>query len=118
MNTYARMLLEQHIATTGEAQSQDLQDRYERLGEGVQHSITSLRDEILGRQGPEEDLHEYRIRSQQAHRQAEEVVLARLVETNSSEDHEPDVLTGSAADLALISDQLCRLDRDWTETTP
>lgn len=119
MNKYARILLEQHLATTDETPSPDLEERFANLGEGVQHSITSLRDEILTPQGYDEDLTEYRIRSQQAYRQAEEAVLARLRETTmSDDDQDPEDLTSSAADLALISDQLSRLDRDWTETVP
>jgi len=119
MNKYARMLLEQHLATTDEKPSPDLQERFTHLGEGVQHSITSLRDEILTPKGYDEDLTEYRIRSQHAYRQAEEAVLAHLLETTmSDDDQDPEDLTSSAADLALISDQLSRLDRDWTETVP
>ena len=117
MNKYARILLEQHLATTDETPSPDLQERFTHLGEGVQHSITSLRDEILTPKGYDEDPTDYRIRSQQAYRQAEEAVLDRLLETAMS-DEDPEELTSSAADLALISDQLSRLDRDWTETTP
>lgn len=114
------MLLDQHLATTGETPSRDLESRFERLGDGVQHSITTLRDEILGRQRADEDLNGYRIRSQQAYRQAEETVLARLLEVATPHnDRDEDVeSTGSTSDLALISDQLSRLDRGWTDTAP
>lgn len=120
MNTYARMLLEHHQQTTGSPVLNDHTIRqYTEMGEGIQHSITELRDQILGPQRPSENLHDYQQRSRQALRQAEEIVLAQLTEQATPGTEVRDREDSSAAqDLALINDQLSRLAADWTETAP
>lgn len=117
MNTYARILLEHHQQTTGSPELNDHTIRqYTEMGEGIQHSITELRDQILGSQRPGENLHDYQQRGRQALRQAEEIVLAQLTDPGTEVRDRED--SSAIQDLALINDQLSRLAADWTETAP
>lgn len=120
MNTYTRMLLERHQRATGIPNVSDHTfRRYREMGEGIQHSITELRDRILGHQRADENLQDFRQRSRQALRQAEEIVLTQVNETEIPDPAERDREDGSATqDLALINDQISRLATDWTDTAP
>ncbi len=89
------------------------------LGLEVEGQITDLRDGLLGFPREAESLEDYRQRSYQARRQAEEVVLAEAVWTPpepASEAEDDDVLA-SRSQLAAASRVLASLDRDWTATS-
>ncbi len=88
------------------------------LGVEVEGEITELRDRLLGVPREAENLEDYRRRSYQARRQAEEVVLAEAVWTApepATEAEDYDVLA-SRSQLAAASRVLASLDRDWTAT--
>ncbi len=88
------------------------------LGLEVECQITELRDRLLGAPGAGESLEDYRRRSYQARRQAEEVVLAEAVWTapEPATETEDDEVLASRSQLAAASRVLASLDRDWTAT--
>jgi len=94
-------------------------DHFSRLGEEVENRITTLRDDMLGSPRPSETPEDYRQRSYQARRQAEEIVLAEMVWTQPEPTTHPEddqVLTYRSL-LAMVSRTLASADRDWTEGT-
>ncbi|HUP69663.1 MAG TPA: hypothetical protein VM142_07580 [Acidimicrobiales bacterium] len=91
---------------------------FSRLGEEVEARITQLWDQLLGRQRPGESLEDYRQRSYQARRQAEEVILTEEIwsepeETTGDEDDEQ--ISAYRSQMALISETLVRAARTWTD---
>lgn len=88
---------------------------FTRLGEEVEHRVTTLRDQLLGSLGPNESLEDYRQRSYQARRQAEEVVLAEMVWTEPEPATHPDddQILAYRSQLAMVSRTLASVDRDW-----
>ena len=123
MNRYGQMALDhwrtqRPLALTSLADP----DRYfTGLGEQVETQVGDLRDQILGSQQPTEDLESYRLRSYQARRQAEEVVLADLVWTepeaaSDPEDETDEELVAHYERLRLVSELLSGLPATWTDT--
>lgn len=81
VNQYGRMAMD-HCRTQRPRAFAEIQDRighFTALGEQIQAAVTAARDEILGSRMPQESLDDYRSRSLQAIRVAEETVLADLV---------------------------------------
>lgn len=115
MNKYARMLLAQQPESNTESQSEATIRQLTEAGDTMQHAITELRDSILGPQRSNENLDAYRRRSHQALRQAEEIVVAQMTERTAPSDSPTE--DQATLDLALINDQLSRLDADWTSPT-
>lgn len=81
MNHYGRMAME-HTQTHRPQAFSSIDDptrHFTNLGEQVQAAITTARDEILGRQREGETIDAFRVRSHQAQRTAEKIVLMDLV---------------------------------------
>lgn len=81
VNHYGRMAME-HTRAHRPRSFSSIEDpirHFTNLGEQVQSAITTARDEILGPQRASETIDEFRARSHQALRTAEEIVLAELV---------------------------------------
>lgn len=78
MNTYARLALDHNRRHRPDAYARiPNPDRFfTTAGEDIQAQVTALRDELLGDQRPDETIDDYRRRSYQALRTAEELVLA------------------------------------------
>lgn len=89
------------------------------VGEEIQTAVTQLRDEILGRPGPSENPEDYRRRSYQALRQAEELVLHEILSPEATAEmtveDDPETLAYRAR-LAAIGKATSGLAADWTET--
>lgn len=122
MNRYGRLAYEhtsQHRPKSF-ASMTDPSGHFSRLGEEVEARITQLRDQLLGFQRPGESLEDYRQRSYQARRQAEEVVLAEEVwtEPEAATTPEDDETLAYLAQLAMVSRALASADRDWTDGGP
>lgn len=81
VNHYGRMAMEhtQRHRPLAFSSIGDPTRHFTDLGEQVQASITTARDEILGRQREGETIDAFRARSHQALRAAEEIVLTDLV---------------------------------------
>lgn len=79
MNHYGRLVHDHWRSHRPAAYSRipDPDSHFTSLGEAIQAAVTSLRDEILG--PPAADLEDYRNRSYQARRHAEELVLHDLL---------------------------------------
>ena len=99
---------------------------FTRLGEEVETRVVSLRDQILGSMGPAETPESYRLRSYQARRQAEEIVLGELVWVATEPDRQPEPWEDEAdPDLVAHYDRLDLVARTlsaepaaWTDTPP
>lgn len=99
---------------------------FARLGEEVETRVTGLRDEILGAQRPVETLESYRLRSYQARRQAEEVVMTELVWVEAERASEPEgwedetdpELVAYYDRLDLVATTLSGESAAWTDTPP
>lgn len=101
MNRYGRMALD-HWRTHRPAALATIADpdsHFSRLGVEVETQMGELTEQILGGQRPGEDLEAYRLRSYQARRQAEEIVLDELVWTES----EPATTEGGEEDEILAA---------------
>lgn len=85
---------------------------YEAVGERAQTAVTDLRDQILGPQRPEETLDQYRNRSHQALRQAEELVLHEILTPTTQDSSTP---VESSARLLMMNEQLSQLATSWTD---
>lgn len=90
----------------------DPQAHYLAVGERAQTAVTDLRDQILGPQRTEETLDQYRSRSHQALRQAEELVLHELLTPTAGDSSIP---PNSPSRLHLLNDQLSQLASSWSE---
>jgi hypothetical protein len=92
---------------------------FTKIGAQAQTAITELRDQILGPPTATENPEDYRQRSYQALRQAEEVVMAEILTPAGPEESQP---TSSASGtepqsgLSLANETLSTLDSAWTET--
>ncbi len=127
MNRYGRLAHDhtsQHRPKSF-ASMADPTGHFSSLGEEVEARITQLRDQLLGAERPGESLEDYRQRSYQARRQAEEVVLAEEVWTEpeaAATTPEDDETLAYLAQLAMVSRALASADRDWSgvpaETPP
>lgn len=120
MNRYGRLAYDhtsQHRPKSFASMTDPI-GHFSRLGEEVEGRITQLRDQLLGRQRPGESLEDYRQRSHQACRQAEEVILTEEVwsepeETTGDEDDEQ--TSEYRSQMALISETLVRAAQSWTD---
>lgn len=121
MNRYGRMAYDQASQHQPKsfASMNDPVDHFSRLGEEVENRITTLRDDLLGSPRPSETPEDYRQRGYQAHRQAEEIVLAEMVWTEPEPTTHPedDQILAYRFRLAMVSRTLASADRDWTEVT-
>lgn len=90
----------------------DPQAHYLEVGERAQTAVTDLRDQLLGPQRTEETLDQYRGRSHQALRQAEELVLHEILTPAIEDASIPEELSGS---LHAMNDRLSQLATSWTE---
>lgn len=90
-----------------------------RIGEQAQTAITELRDQILGPPNPNENPEDYRHRSYQALRQAEEIVLAEILRIpdprNQSMTSTSTSMSERQEGLRILNEALSSLDRDWNE---
>lgn len=122
MNRYGRMALDRSRQHRPKAFSaiEDPASHFARLGAEVEEEIGTLRDRLLGCQGPGESPEEFRLRSYRARRQAEEVVLATLAfaEAEPTTTAEDDQTLAYRRDLERASRVMAGLDRDWTEVPP
>ena len=119
MNRYGRMAYDhasQHQPKSFASMADPI-DHFSRLGEEVENRVTTLRDQLLGSLRPSESLEDYRQRSYQARRQAEEVVLAEMVWTEPEPTTHPDddQVLAYRSQLAMVSRALASADRDWIE---
>lgn len=97
MNRYGQMLMEHNRRHRPQAFAQiaDPVVFFDREGEAVAADVSAARDELLGAQRQGEDLESYRLRSYQALRTAEELILtdhpllAPEEERAVSEDRQP-----------------------------
>lgn len=89
------------------------------IGEQAQTAITELRDQILGPPTAAENPEDYRQRSYQALRQAEEIVMAEIL-TPVGPDESRTTFSASGTEtqsgLTLVNETLSTLDSAWTET--
>jgi hypothetical protein len=120
MNSYGQMLLDhyrKHRPTQLERIADPIQ-HFATVGEEIQATVTDLRGQILGPTKPGENLEEYRHRSYQALRQAEELVLHEILapppEMQAPTAEDPAVLEYRAK-LGAIGKTTSQLARDWTE---
>ncbi len=95
MNRYAQIALDQHRRNRPleHALIDDPTRFFTQIGETIQTDITNLRDQVLGPQGPDETIEDYRARSQQALATAEELVLTDHYLFQPEANDEPDDLT-------------------------
>ena len=119
MNRYGRMAYDhasQHQPKSFASMADPI-THFSRLGEEVENRVTTLRDQLLGSLRPSESLEDYRQRSYQARRQAEELVLAEMVWTEPEPTTHPDddQVLAYRSQLAMVSRALASADRDWTE---
>lgn len=93
---------------------------FSRLGEEIAARISCLRDELLGKPRPGENPEDYRQRSYQARRQAEELVLAETVwlPPEDKTGPEDDQTLAYRSQLATIAEAMAGADRTWTHTPP
>jgi len=119
MNRYGRMALDHSRQHRPKAFStiEDPASHFARLGAEIEEAIGTLRDRLVGSQAPGESPEEFRLRSYQARRQAEEVVLATLAfaEPEPTTTAEDDQTLAYRRDLERASRVMAGLDRDWTE---
>lgn len=111
MNRYAQIAIEQHRRHRPLEHSMidDPTRFFTEIGEQIQATVTSHRDEILGPRLPTETAEAYRLRSYQALATAEELVLAdhHLLQPETTEQDEADPsTTGYFRDLALINESI------------
>ncbi len=122
MNHYGQLALAHWRAhrPVALASMADPDGHFDRLGTMVENQVGDLRDQILDGQRPGEDLEAYRLRSYQARRRAEEVVLAELVwvepepVADNDEDEEDEVLAAYYERLRAGSEVLAAL-ADWSD---
>ncbi len=119
MNRYGRLAYDhtrQHRPKAFAAMADPLA-HFTSLGEEVENQVTTLRDRLLGSPRAEESLEDYRRRSYQARRQAEEVALAELVwiEPEPTTEPEDGEILAYRSWLATTSRTLASLDRTWTD---
>lgn len=120
MNRYGQMLYDHYRQHHPDllATLTDPTSYFSTLGEEAEATISRLRDDLLGKQQPDENLERYRQRSYQARRQAEELVLDELLnqptpDPTSSVDS---MLTSYRERLAEMSATLAAVDQAWTDT--
>jgi hypothetical protein len=122
MNRYGRMAFDhvrQHEPKSFAALP-DPTSHFSRLGEEIEGGITALTEQLLGPIQEGESLEDYRQRSYQARRQAEEIVLAETVwtEPEAGPTSEDEHVLAYRARLSMVSRTLSSVDRDWLDPTP
>lgn len=120
MNRYGRMSLQYHrrYLPQGFAEIRDPERFFAAAGEEIEAEIGALRDEILGRQRPEESLEDYRLRSYQALRTAEELVLADHHLLTAQPEVGEEVDTTDDPDLAAYYRDLAEVNEAITKLRP
>ena len=115
MNRYGRQAHNHYLQHRPDelARMADPAAHFTTIGDQAQMAITDLRDQILGTPEPTESPEDYRQRSYQALRQAEEIVLTDLLPPPESNDP---AVPSTAPGLQILSETLSTLDADWTET--
>lgn len=117
MNQYGQRMLEhcQRFRPTEFARIEHPTTFFTEAGEQVQADVTELRDQILAGLRPWETLEDFRQRSYQALREAEEIVLADhlLLQPDPDLDPEPENLAMSEDDpeLAAYYQRLALIDQ-------
>ena len=120
MNRYGRMAYDhtrQHRPRAFASMTDPVAYFY-RLGEEIETRISQLRDELLGTVQATESPEDYRQRSYQTRRQAEEMVLTEMVWTEPEatiEDEDDAEILDSRFELALISETLVSAARSWND---
>lgn len=114
MNDYGQRALDHDRIQHPErfAATPDPSAHYQAVGERAQTAVTDLRDQILGPQRAGETLDQYRSRSHQALRQAEELVLHELLTPATEDSSSPEEPAGH---LHAMNDQLSQLATSWNE---
>lgn len=120
MNNYGQRMLD-HYRQHRPSQLERIAEPsayFTTIGEEIQAAITQLRDEILGQPRTGENPEDYRHRSYQALRQAEELVLHEILSSPATPDptieDDPETLVYRAR-LAAHAKATSRLAADWTE---
>jgi hypothetical protein len=121
MNRYSRQAHDhyRHHRPADLAEMNDPVRHFTEIGDQAQTAITELRDQILGQPAQTENLEDYRQRSYQALRQAEEIVMAEILTPSGPDERRPtSAASGTEAQtgLSLVNDTLSTLDGTWTET--
>ncbi len=120
MNNYGQMVLDhfRQYRPTLIAAIADPTGYFTTVGEEVQAAVTELRDQILGAPRPHENPEDFRHRSYQALRQAEELVFHEILtpgpDPNTTVEEDPETLAYRAR-LGAIAKATSRLAADWTE---
>ena len=122
MNRYGRMAYEhsRRYRPKAFASLTDPAEFFTGMGEDLASQITQLRDQLLGKRRPKEDLESYRRRSYQALRQAEELVLTDAVfqeqEEGPAVGSEDAEILAYRVQLATISKAMAAVDETWHDT--
>ena len=121
MNRYGRQAHDhyRHHRPADLAEMNDPVRHFTEIGDQAQTAITKLRDQILGHPAQTENLEDFRQRSYQALRQAEEIVMAEILTPSGPDESGPtSSATGTEAQrrLRLVNETLSSLDSTWTET--
>jgi len=109
MNRYAQIALDQHRRhrPLEHSRIENPTRFFTEIGDQIQADVTAHRDQVLGPPRPGETIEDYRIRSHQALRAAEELVLADhpllQPETETGSDRDDPSLTRSLRTLATIN---------------
>lgn len=122
MNHYGRLAFDHasQFRPRSFASMTDPIGHFSRLGELIEAQITRLRDQLLGDQRSGESLEDYRRRSYQARRQAEEMVLAEQVwvEVETTTTPDDDEVLAYRSQLALSARALASADPSWADVPP
>jgi hypothetical protein len=119
MNRYGQVVLDfnRRHRPRAFAEVADPESFFSRAGETIEADVVRLRDEILGPQRPDEGPEEYRLRSYQALRTAEELVLADhwLMVPEQDADQNQDRTRDSDPELAGYYRDLAEIDQTLSE---
>lgn len=128
MNRYAEMALNhwRRHRPRALAAMADPTTHFTWLGDEAETRVGQLRDQILGTQHTDETPESYRLRSYQARRQAEEIVLGQLVWVEAEpgcdpepwEDETDPELVAHYDRLDLVARTLSAEPAAWTDTAP
>jgi hypothetical protein len=120
MNRYGQMAFDhtRRHRPTAFASLSDPTGHFSRLGAEIQTEISRLRDELVGSLRSDEDPEAYRLRSYQALRQAEELMLTETVwlAAEKTPPPEDEQVAAYRLRLATMSRALSAADRTWTDT--
>lgn len=116
MNKYGRMMLEHNrrFRPAAWAEIADPATFFAEAGDEAEAAIVALRDEILAKEPREDDLESVRLRSYQALRTAEEMILADHLLLASPEDEDESDLEVDE-ELAAYYRRLADIDQAMSE---